>query len=106
MNTFLIMIGIIVILGIAIIILQKTGKIEDEDEDLIPDVIEDSIEEVKAKTAKAKSKFQELKKEIDDVVREGKEAIDEIQDVVEEVKDVVDVIVPPKKKRGRPRKNK
>ena len=47
MNTFLIILGALAVVAGVVIYLQKTGKIKDADGDLIPDVIEDKVEEVK-----------------------------------------------------------
>ena len=86
MNTILIIVGVLaVVVGIAIY-LQKTGKIEDKDGDLIPDVIEDKVEKVKAKAKK--------------VAKESKEVINAVKTVVSESKDVIDAVkVTPKTKR-------
>ncbi len=82
----------------AVVYYIKKGKIADRDGDLIPDVVEDTIEEVKEKTAEVKRRAKAVKEEIKDVVEEAK-------DVVEQAKDVVDA-AKGKKRRGRKPKAK
>ena len=50
MNTILIIIGVLAVAIGIVIYLQKTGKIEDKDGDLIPDSIEDTAAKVKEVT--------------------------------------------------------
>lgn len=93
MNTILIIVGVLAVVAGIVIYLQKTGKIEDKDGDLIPDAIEDKVEEVKAvaKDVKAKAK---------NVVKESKEVIEAVKKVAKESKDVIDAVkVTPKAKR-------
>ena len=47
MNTILIIIGVLVIVAGVVIYFVKAGKIADRDGDLIPDVVEDGIEDIK-----------------------------------------------------------
>ena len=82
MDTILI-IAILVAAGAGVAIyFMKTGKIKDTDGDLIPDVVEDAVDDVKA-TAK------EVKKRAKNVAKEAKEVADAVKDVVKESKDVV-----------------
>lgn len=83
MSTFLIIAGLIAILLGVVVVLQKTGKVEDTDGDLVPDVVEDTIEEVKAKAKKAKAKAKKAAKTAKAVVEEVKETIEEAKDIVE-----------------------
>jgi len=80
MNTILVILAIATVLAIAIVILQKTGKIKDEDGDLIPDVVEDKVEEVKAE---AKRRVKRVKQELKDVLKEAKDLKEQIVDVAE-----------------------
>jgi predicted Holliday junction resolvase-like endonuclease len=96
---FILFILVILLLGAgAVVYYIKKGKIADRDGDLIPDVVEDTIEEVKEKTAEVKRRAKAVKEEIKDVVEEAK-------DVVEQAKDVVDA-AKGKKRRGRKPKSK
>lgn len=90
MKTILIL-AILALVGAGVVyFLIKKGKIKDADGDLIPDVIEDKVDEVKEKvTKKAKAVKARVKK-----VKE------EVKDVVEEVNDVVSAI------KGKPTKSK
>ena len=76
MNTILIIAGIAVIVVGVVIFLVKRGKIADSDGDLIPDVVEDAVDDVKSTTKEVK--------------RRAKRVADEFEDVVDEAKDVVD----------------
>ena len=81
---------LIVLVGIGILIyLQKTGKVGDRDKDLIPDVVEDTIEETQ--------------KRVKAVKKEAKEAKAAISKAAKEVKDVAKAAAGKKttKKRGR-----
>lgn len=80
MNTILVILAIATVLAIAIVILQKTGKIKDEDGDLIPDVVEDKVEEVKAET---KRRVKRVKEELKDVKKSAKNLKEQIVDVAE-----------------------
>jgi|TARA_R110000823_G_scaffold247050_1_gene370875 hypothetical protein len=76
---------VVILLGAGVVVYYiKKGKISDRDGDLIPDVVEDTIEDVKATTKEIKRRAKR---------------------VVEESKDVVDAIKG-SKKRGRKPKNK
>ena len=83
MNTFFILAGVLAVAVIAIVALQKTGKVADTDGDLIPDVVEDTVEEVKVKAKKAKAKAKKAVKTAKAVVEEVKETIEEAKDIVE-----------------------
>lgn len=83
MNTFFILAGVLAVAVIAIVALQKTGKVVDTDGDLIPDVVEDTVEEVKVKAKKAKAKAKKAVKTTKAVVEEVKETIEEAKDIVE-----------------------
>jgi gas vesicle protein len=82
MDTILIILGVIAVSAGVIYYFIKSGKIADRDGDLIPDVIEDAVEDVKetAKEVKARAKK---------VAKEAKEVADAVKEVVEQSKDVV-----------------
>jgi gas vesicle protein len=82
MKSILIILGLVAIAAGAVIYLVKKGKIADSDGDLIPDVVEDAVDDVKA-TAK------EVKKRAKNVAKEAKEVADAVKNVVKESKDVV-----------------
>lgn len=90
MQTFLIILGLLVIGAGIYYALIKTGKIKDEDGDLIADVVED--------------KYEDIKEDVEEVVEKTKKRVkkvkEEIQDVVEEVRDVVSAV------QGKPTKSK
>ena len=91
MKLFLFILVVILLGAGAVIYYIKKGKIADRDGDLIPDVVEDTIEEVKEKAAEVKRRAKAVKAEV--------------KDVVKEVKDVKDAIKG-KKRRGRKPKSK
>jgi gas vesicle protein len=97
MESLLIILGLIAVGVAVVIILQKTGKIKDADGDLIPDAIEEKVEE-------AKEVVNEVKTRAKRVTKEAKEVVETTKKVVKEVKDVVDAakgVEKPKAKRGR-----
>lgn len=59
--------------------LVKKGKIKDSDGDLIPDAIEEKVEEAKEIVEETKKRVKKVKKEVEEV-------IDEVQDVISAVK--------------------
>ena len=91
MNTILIIIGLVAIAAGVVIYFVKAGKIADRDGDLIPDVVEDGIEDIK-ETAK------EIKKRAKRVANEAKDVADAVKEVVNQSKDVVDAATGGKRK--------
>ena len=84
--------------GVGVIVYYvKQGKIADRDNDFIPDVVEDTIEDVKVKAKEAKRRAKNIKEELQDVVVEAKELGNQIGDVSKAAQG--------KKRQGR-RKNK
>lgn len=83
MDTLLIIIGLLVVGAGVVIYFVKAGKIADRDGDLIPDVVEDGIDDIK-ETAK------EVKKRAKRVAKEAKDVADAVKEVVNQSKDVVD----------------
>ena len=83
MSTFLVILGLLVIGAGIYYFLIKTGKIKDEDGDLIADVVEDKVEDIKEDVSetikKAKTRVKKVKAEVKDVV-------DEVKDVVSAIK--------------------
>jgi len=98
MKLFLFILVVILLGAGAVVYYIKKGKIADRDGDLIPDVVEDTIEEVKEKTAEVKRRVKAVKAEIKDVVEEAKDVVEQSKDVVAAVKG--------KKRRGRKPKSK
>jgi F0F1-type ATP synthase membrane subunit b/b' len=83
---------LVLIVGAGVLIyLQKTGKVKDEDGDLIPDAVEDVAKETKRRV-------KNVKKELKDVKTSAKELVNQTKDVVNAAKG--------KKRRGRKPKNK
>jgi len=64
----------------------KRGKINDRDNDLIPDEIEDAVEDVKDVAKEVKRRAKNVKKEIKDVVRAAKEVGNQVGDVGDAIK--------------------
>jgi gas vesicle protein len=86
MNTLLIILAIAAIGAAVIIYLQKTGKIEDKDGDLIPDLIEKKVEEVKEVAKEAKQRATRVVEEAKDVAIAAKEVVKQSKDVVNAAK--------------------
>ena len=86
MNTIFIILGVVALAAAVIIVLQKTGKIQDADGDLIPDVIEEKVEEVKVVAKEVKTRAKKVVKEAKDVVEATKKVAKEAKDVVDAAK--------------------
>ena len=76
MDTILIIIGLLVVGAGVVIYFVKKGKIADRDGDLIPDVVEDTIEDVKETAAEVKRRAKAVKEELADVVKEARDVAD------------------------------
>ena len=72
MKLFLFILVVILLGAGAVVYYIKKGKIADRDGDLIPDVVEDTIEEVKEKTAEVKRRVKAVREEVKDVVAAAK----------------------------------
>jgi len=68
MNTILFILGGITILVGVIYYFMKSGKIADKDGNLIPDVVEDAVEDVKKTAKEVKARAKNVAKEAKDVV--------------------------------------
>ena len=79
MKLFLFILVVILLGAGAVVYFIKKGKIADRDDDLIPDVVEDTIEDVKEKAATVKRRAKAVKKELKDVVEESKDVIDAVK---------------------------
>ena len=99
MKTILVIIGILTVLaGIYYFGFYKRGKINDRDVDLIPDEIEDAVEDVKEVAKEVKQRVKNVKKEFQDVKASAKDLVKQSKDVVDAAKG--------KKRRGRKPKKK
>jgi len=74
MNTIVVILSILVVVGIALFLGMKFGKIKDSDGDFIPDSVEDTAAEVKRRA-------KNVKKELKDVGSAIKEVGNQIGDV-------------------------
>ena len=86
MNTILVIIGVIAILGAVYYIAWKKGYINDRDKDLVPDEVEDAVEGVKKVAKEVKRRGKNVKKEIKDVVEAAKEVGNQLGDVSAAIK--------------------
>lgn len=93
MNTILIILLVALFIGLIAIALVKSGKIQDTDGDLIPDVVEEKIE-------KAQGVVKETKRRVKNVVKESKEVVSAVKQLAKESKDVIDAV------KGNPTKTK
>ena len=98
MKLFLFILVVILLGAGAVVYYIKKGKIADRDGDLIPDVVEDTILEVKEKAILAKLRAKAVKKELKDVGVAIKEVAKQSKDVVDAAKG--------KKRKGRKPKTK
>jgi F0F1-type ATP synthase membrane subunit b/b' len=95
-NTILVIIGVIAVLGATYYIVWKKGLINDRDKDLVPDEVEDAVEDVKKVAKEVKRRGKNVKKELKDVVEAAKEVGNQLGDVGAAVKG--------KKRQGRKKK--
>ena len=72
MTTFIVILVLVAAAAGVIVYLQKTGKIKDADGDLIPDVIEEKVEEVKEVAKEVKVRAKRVAEEAKDVVDAAK----------------------------------
>jgi gas vesicle protein len=89
MNTLFISIGIITVVGLLLVILQKVDIIRDRDGDLIPDVVEDVVKDVKVKAAKVKKEVNRRAKNVKNELSDVKKAVKEVGNQVGDVTDAV-----------------
>ncbi len=86
MVTF-ILILVLASLAVGILIyLQKSGKIADKNGDLIPDTIEEKVEEVKELAKEVKTRAKKVATEVKDVAKAVKEVAKQSKDVVKVAK--------------------
>jgi hypothetical protein len=84
--TVIIVIGALLLLVGFWIYLQKTKIVEDKDGNLIPDVIEEKVEEVKEVVKEVKVRAQRVAEEAKDVAQAAKEVVKQSKDVVNAAK--------------------
>lgn len=82
---FLILLALLVAGGIAYL-LMKSGKIEDANNNNIPDAIDKKVEEVKEKVEVVKERAKRVKEEVGDVVKATKKVVDQAKDITNAVK--------------------
>lgn len=85
---FLILLALLVLGGIAYL-LMKSGKIQDANNNNIPDAIEEKIEDVKEVVEDVKEKVEVIKQRAKRVKEEAVDVVNATKKVVEQVKDVV-----------------
>jgi hypothetical protein len=85
MTTLIVIIAFLLFFGL-IIYLEKTKKIEDKDGNLIPDAIEEKVEEVKEVVKEVKVRAQRVAEEAKDVAVAAKEVVKQSKDVVNAAK--------------------
>ena len=84
--TAVIVIGALLLLVGIWIYFQKTKIVEDKDGNLIPDVIEEKVEEVKEVVKEVKVRAQRVAEEAKDVAQAAKEVVKQSKDVVNAAK--------------------
>ena len=89
MDTILIILGVVAVAAGVIYYFIKSGKIADSDGDLIPDVVEDAIDDAKELVEDVKATAKEVKKRAKRVKEELGDVTEAVKDVVEQTKDVV-----------------
>jgi methyl-accepting chemotaxis protein len=86
MTTFILILVLVTIAAGTVIFLQKSGKIADKDGDLIPDVVEEKVEEVKEVVKEVKTRAKKVATEVGDVAKAVKEVAKQSKDVVNAAK--------------------
>lgn len=90
MKTLLIILVVLALIAAVYVYLIKKGKIKDDDQDYIPDVVEDKVsdikETVKKTTEEVKRRSKRIKEELDDVAKAARELTNQTGDVIDAVK--------------------
>ena len=86
MTTFIVILVLVAAAAGVIVYLQKTGKIKDADGNLIPDAVEEKVEQVKEVAKEVKSRAKRVAEEAKDVVEAAKEVVAQSKDVVNAAK--------------------
>jgi esterase/lipase len=85
MTTILVIAAFVLFFGL-IIYFEKTKIIEDKDGNLIPDVIEEKVDEVKEVVKEVKVRAKRVAEEVNDVAIAAKEVVKQSKDVVNAAK--------------------
>ena len=85
MTTILVIAAFVLFFGL-IIYFEKTKIIEDKDGNLIPDVIEEKVDEVKEVVKEVKVRAKRVAEEVKDVATAAKEVVKQSKDVVNAAK--------------------
>jgi gas vesicle protein len=85
MTTILVIAAFVLFFGL-IIYFEKTKIIEDKDGNLIPDVIEEKVDEVKEVVKEVKVRAKRVAEEVKDVAPAAKEVVKQSKDVVNAAK--------------------
>ena len=85
MTTIVVISAFVLFFGL-IIYLEKTKIVEDKDGNLIPDVIEAKVEEVKEVVKEIKVRAKRVAAEVKDVAQSAKEVVKQSNDVVNAAK--------------------
>lgn len=85
MSTLIVIIAFLLFAGV-LVFLDKKKVFEDKDGNLIPDVIDEKVEEVKEVVKEVKVRAQRIKEEADDVIIATKEVVKQSKDVVNAAK--------------------
>lgn len=90
MKTFLIILVVLAFIASVYVYLIKKGKIKDDDQDYIPDVVEDKVSDIKETVEKTKKEVnrraRRVKEELDDVAVAAKNLTNQTGDVIDAVK--------------------
>lgn len=90
MKTLLIILVVLALIAAVYVYLIKKGKIKDDDQDYIPDVVEDKVsdikETVKKTTEEVKRRSKRIKEELDDVAKAARDLTNQTGDVIDAVK--------------------
>ena len=92
MNSLLTILVLVLAFILLSILLIKKNKIKDDNGNLIPDVIEDTIKETKIKIDKTKKFIKAKKQNIETAIEESKDVVDALKEVITESKDVVKAV--------------
>lgn len=82
MSTFAIVVILLAVAGGITYFLMKKGKIQDANNNNIPDAIEEKVEEIKEVVAETKVRAKKVASEAKDVVDAAKEVVKQSKDVV------------------------
>jgi phage-related minor tail protein len=81
MEILLSLLGVCILIGGGTFFTLKTGRISDKNKNLIPDEVEEIVQEAQETIEEIKRRTELVSQEVKDVVKEAKEMVDQAKDI-------------------------